>query len=82
MNLPMTHYSRQQLRVALGDCTYSLCLEMCAPQAVVVLVEIHHLKAIKLVRDLLNLFLLPWLSNFNTFGIPNNLLGSRLDFSR
>jgi hypothetical protein len=44
---------------------------MRATQAMVVLVEIHHLKSIELVGYFLDLLLLPWLDDFHAFCIPS-----------
>jgi len=49
---------------------YALCFEMGAAQTVVVLVEIHHLKAVELIGDLLDLLFLAWLDHLHAGGIP------------
>lgn len=49
---------------------YALCLQVCAAETVVVLVEVHHLEAVELVRDLLDLLLLAWLDDLHAFGVP------------
>lgn len=43
---------------------------MRASQTVHVLIKVHHLEAIELVRDLLDLFLLSRLNDFDTLCIP------------
>lgn len=43
---------------------------MGASQAVVVLIEVHHLKAVELVGDLLDLLCLAGLDHLDAFGIP------------
>ena len=49
---------------------YSLRLQVSASQAVMMLVEVHHLEAVELGRHLCNLFLLARLFDFDTFCIP------------
>ena len=58
----------------LNVCTYTLCLQVCASQAVVVLVEVHHLHALELLRDLPYLLLLAGLFDLNTLRIPADVL--------
>jgi hypothetical protein len=50
---------------------------MCAPQAVHVLVEIHHLEPIELRRHLLDLLCLARLYNLDTLSIPLDVLARR-----
>lgn len=50
---------------------------MCASQAVHVLVEVHHLKSIELVRNLLDLLLLARLDDLHTLSIPFDVLSRR-----
>lgn len=45
---------------------------MRSSQAVVVFVEVHHLKAVELCRDLLDLLLLSGLNRLNALGIPGD----------
>jgi len=50
--------------------TYALSLEMCSAQAVVMLVEVHHLEPVELSRDLLDLLRFARLLDLNSFGVP------------
>jgi hypothetical protein len=50
---------------------------MCAPQAVHVLVEIHHLEPIELRRHLLDLLRLARLLHLDALGIPLDVLARR-----
>jgi hypothetical protein len=50
---------------------------MCAPQAVHVLVEIHHLEPIELRRHLLDLLRLARLNHLDAIGIPLDILARR-----
>lgn len=43
-------------------------------KAVHMLVEVHHLKAIELIGDFLNLVLFTFLDELDTFGIPRTRL--------
>lgn len=54
--------------------TYALGLEMCPSQAVMVLVEVHHLEAVELIRHGLDLLLLVLWNNFDAFRIPSDIL--------
>lgn len=47
---------------------------MSASQTVHMLVEVHHLEAIELVRNLLDLLLLAGLDDLYTLSIPTNVL--------
>lgn len=49
---------------------YSLSLEMGASQAVVVLIEVHHLESIELIRYLFDLLCLARLNLLDAWGIP------------
>jgi hypothetical protein len=51
--------------------TYALGFQMRAAQAMMVLVEVHHLKSIELVGDFLNLLLLPRLDDLHALCIPS-----------
>ena len=53
--------------------TYALGFQMCASQAVVVLVEVHHLESVELVRDLFDLLCLTRLDDFHTLCVPTFL---------
>lgn len=75
MNFPTTHCERSirlnnPKPVASFSRTYSLRLQMRAPQTVHVLIEVHHLEAVELIRHFLNVFLLIRLLDLDTFGIP------------
>ena len=50
---------------------------MSASQAVHVLVEVHHLEAVELIRDLLDLFLLIRRNKFYALGAPFYVLARR-----
>lgn len=50
--------------------TYALCLQMCAAKTVHVFVEVHHLEAVELIRDFLDLLLLPGLNGLDTLSVP------------
>lgn len=50
---------------------------MCASQTVHVLVEVHHLEAVELVRDLFDLFLLARLDDLYAFSVPLDILARR-----
>jgi hypothetical protein len=52
------------------ESTYALGLQMGTAQAVVVLVEVHHLKAVELIGHFLDLLCLTGLDDFHAFGIP------------
>lgn len=54
-----------------GKKTYTLSLQMCTAETVVVLVEIHHLEAVELVGNLLDLLGLSWLDDLYTFSVPS-----------
>jgi len=55
---------------SIGANVYSLSLQMGTSQAVHVLIEVHHLKAVELVGHGLYLVLLTWLLELDTLGIP------------
>lgn len=57
--------------------SYPLCLQMCASQAVHVLIEVHHLEAVELIRNLFDLLLLARLYDFDTFSIPLDVFAWR-----
>jgi len=73
VNLPMTHFWILAFDRSSEARTYALCLQMCAPQAVMVLIEVHHLEAIELVRHFLDLFLLARLNDLHAWSIPSFL---------
>lgn len=56
--------------VSYAVATHALCFEMRASQTMMVFVEVHHLKAIELVGDLLDLFFLAWLLDLHPLGVP------------
>ena len=72
MNLPKTHF--KDLSVSAYEKkeweSYTLGLEMCASQAVHMLVEVVHLESIELIRNCLDVCLLVWLLDFDTWSIP------------
>lgn len=53
--------------------SYTLCLQMSTSETVHVLIEVHHLEAVELSRNLLDLFLLARLLEFDAFGIPRTV---------
>jgi hypothetical protein len=53
--------------------TYALGFQVCATEAVVVLVEVHHLEAVELVGDFLDLLCLTGLDDFYAGGVPVSL---------
>jgi hypothetical protein len=71
VNLPRTHSRLLAYHSEVESITYALGFQMRATQAMVVLVEIHHLKSIELVGYFLDLLLLPWLDDFHAFCIPS-----------
>ena len=50
--------------------TYPLGLEMGASQAVMMLIEVHHLEPVELIGDFLDLFFLARLLNLDAFCVP------------
>lgn len=48
---------------------------MCPTETVHVLIEVHHLEAIELIGDRLNIRLLVGLLNLDTFGVPSSSRG-------
>lgn len=58
------------LELSSVERTYTLGLQVSPSQAVHVLVEVHHLEAVELVRNLLYLLLLARLLDFDALGIP------------
>lgn len=54
----------------LTQLTYPLCLQVCPSEAMVVLIEIHHLEAVELVRHFLDFLFFPGLLDFDTFSVP------------
>lgn len=73
MNFPTTHWNSQQHTPVSEYWTYALCLQMGTSEAVHVLVEVHHLEAIELVGNRLDLISLARLDNLNTFCIPEGV---------
>jgi hypothetical protein len=51
---------------------YSLSFEMGTSQAVVVLIEVHHLETVELIWDLLDLLCLAGLDDLDAFRIPSH----------
>ena len=61
-----------------GMCqTYTLCLEVSSPQAVMVLIEVHDLETIELPRHLLDLLFLAGLDLLDAFSVPLDVVGHR-----
>lgn len=50
--------------------TYTVSLQVSAPERVMVFVEVHHLESVELIRDFFDLLLLARLLDFDTFCIP------------
>lgn len=73
MNLPTTHcvilisLRAQKMSVVR---TYTVSLQVSAPETVMVFVEVHHLESVELIRDFFDLLLLVRLLDFDTFCIP------------
>ena len=53
--------------------TYTLGLEVSPSQAVVMLIEVHHLEAIELCRNIFDLLLLLRLSLLDAFSVPSDV---------
>ncbi len=47
---------------------------MRAPKAVHMLIEVHHLKTVELIRNVLDPLLLAWLLDLDSFGVPSKQL--------
>lgn len=58
-----------------GEGTYTLSLQVSPSQAVVMLIEIHHLEAIELCRYISDLLFFPGLSLLNALGVPLDVFG-------
>src|SRR5689334_12527429 len=71
MNLPITHCNLLVEPIEHEAApTYTLSLQVRASQTVHVFVEVHHLEAVELVCNFLNLFLFSRLNNLDTWSIP------------
>ena len=72
----MTHYyTVSEVYLQKVGATYPLGLEVSSPQAVMVFVEVHHLKAIELAGYLFDLLLFSGLGLLDAFGIPFDVVG-------
>lgn len=63
------------LRLCRKGLAYSLGLQVCSSQTVVMFIEVHHLHALELLRDLPNLILLARLLDLDALRVPANVLG-------